>query len=109
MFTLTKLIFCLKGQSMGLNCYQCLSAVDEYCKRTSTVKQSEATPCDGEFCAVRMFIHVYSSLYLQEHQGSGGKVMFSVVSVHQLVILFIGGSHVTTTHDALDLTTQEPP
>ena len=56
-----------------------------------------------------MFIHVYSSLYLQEHQWSGGKVMFSVVSVHQLVILFIGGSHVTTTHDALDLTTQELP
>ena len=35
--------------------------------------------------------------------------MFSVVFVHQLVILFIGGSHVTTAHDALDLTTQEPP
>ena len=37
--------------------------------------------------------------------------MFSVVSVHQSIILSIGEvwSHVTITHDALDLTQQGPP
>ena len=40
---------------------------------------------------------------------SCGKVMFSVVSVHLPVIPSIGGSHVTITHDALNLTIQGPP
>ena len=35
--------------------------------------------------------------------------MFSVRSVHQVVILCTGGSHVTITHDALDFTVQLSP
>ena len=91
---------------MGLNCYQCLSAVDEYCKRTSTVKQLEATPCDSKFCAVRMFTVILVYIYRPSTKWREGNVFGRVCpsvshSVH-------GGSYVTTTHDALDLTTQEP-
>ena len=44
------------------------------------------------------------------HQRSCRKVMFSVMSVHQSVILTTeGASHVTITHDALDLTIQRHP
>ena len=35
--------------------------------------------------------------------------MFSVMSVHQVVILCTGGSHVTITYDALDFTVQLSP
>ena len=44
------------------------------------------------------------------HQRSCRKVMFSVMSVHQSVILTTEGpSHVTITHDALDPTIQRHP
>ena len=47
-------------------------------------------------------------MVITARQRSCGKVMFSAVSVRQSVILSMGVSHVTNSHNAFDLTIQGP-